>query len=312
MFSSVANSFGVPVVLVGPYKDQPEVTTDSFVPGEFEPCDWCGHWPKASKKEIRVQSRVLILTQGKSLTHAKGPKQLLQGVLHAMLGHWVLFKAGWLHRDVSIGNVLLMMKPEPRKPVEAFSNLGKLYFNECVGFIIDGDLAVKWNDKNHEGAQRRSGTPPFMSMNLIETWLQGTNAPHTPIDDLESFAWVFLWAIFDILTGRGIQLNPMEEDRHESLRSNDLSILSRKGLLLLDLGITPLEDWSPGFSAFVPLLKEWLSLAHEARGAVKRFKGSPPTDAEFYKTYYERYLGIGAKYLNNLPEDWSYAPSSSG
>ncbi|KIJ34210.1 hypothetical protein M422DRAFT_138163, partial [Sphaerobolus stellatus SS14] len=149
------------------------------------------------KVEIRVQSRVFISTQGKPLTSAKGPKQLLQGVLHAMLGHWVLFKAGWLHRDVNIGNVLLMMEPEARKSIEKFE-LGEYYFNECNGFIIDGDLAVRWNDITHEDAQRRSGTPPFMSINLINSLVRGGEIYHTPIDDLESFVWVLLWAMFNI------------------------------------------------------------------------------------------------------------------
>ncbi|KIJ39335.1 hypothetical protein M422DRAFT_32786 [Sphaerobolus stellatus SS14] len=79
IFASVANSFGVPSVFIGPYKHQAEVTTDLFVPGKLESCDWCGGWPKAAEKaEIRVQSRVLISTQGKPLTSAKG--------------HWVLSK----------------------------------------------------------------------------------------------------------------------------------------------------------------------------------------------------------------------------
>ncbi|KIJ41908.1 hypothetical protein M422DRAFT_171633 [Sphaerobolus stellatus SS14] len=311
MFSSVAGSFGVPVILIEPYKNQPEITTDSFVPGDFEPCDWCGEWPKASKKETRVQSRVLILTRGKLLTSARGPKQLLQGVIYAMLGHWILFKAGWLHRDVSIGNVLLMMEPEPRNPVEAFSNLGELYFNECVGFIIDGDLAVKWNNLDHEDALRRSGTPPFMSINLIQSWLSGEEIYHTPIDDLESFIWVLLWAIFDILPKKRIQLTPVEQRYNDSLRSNSLGLLGVKGGLLDDLDIRPLKKWSSGFRAFAPLLKEWLTLAKQARAEMIAFEDSPPTDVEFYKNYYAQYLEIGVKYLNDLPEDWPYVPSLS-
>ncbi|HEV7737517.1 MAG TPA: hypothetical protein VGO47_09130, partial [Chlamydiales bacterium] len=31
------------------------------------------------------------------------------------LGHWILFKAGWLHRDVSFGNILLMTSPMHRQ-----------------------------------------------------------------------------------------------------------------------------------------------------------------------------------------------------
>ncbi|KIJ34195.1 hypothetical protein M422DRAFT_263686 [Sphaerobolus stellatus SS14] len=191
----------------------------------------------------RVQSQVLISTQGKPLTSAKGPKQLLQGVLHAMLGHWVLFKAGWLHRDISIGNVLLMMEPEARKPIEEFE-LGEYYFNKCNGFIIDGDLA---------------GTPPFMSISLINSLVRGGEIYHTPLDDLESFVWVLLWAILDTLTKNDIRLTRVEQDWFNCLRSNSFEVLRSKGVLINDLPIS--QNWSPRFLTFVPLLNEWLDLA---------------------------------------------------
>ena len=36
------------------------------------------------------------------------------------IGHWVLFDAGWLHRDISIGNVMLMQHPESRPAVSGY------------------------------------------------------------------------------------------------------------------------------------------------------------------------------------------------
>ncbi|KIJ39367.1 hypothetical protein M422DRAFT_123670, partial [Sphaerobolus stellatus SS14] len=116
---------------------------------------------RSSKKvESRVQRRILTAT--------RGSKELVLGVTHAMLDHWVLFEIGWLHRDASIGNVLLMVDPKARRSATAF-NLGELYMNECIAFIIDGNLAGKWNDINHERAQQHSGTPSFMSLDLINS-----------------------------------------------------------------------------------------------------------------------------------------------
>lgn len=34
-----------------------------------------------------------------------------------MIGHWNLFDDDWLHRDVSLGNVMLLEEPEEREPV---------------------------------------------------------------------------------------------------------------------------------------------------------------------------------------------------
>lgn len=39
-------------------------------------------------------------------------------MLNVSIGYWNVLQAGWLHRDVSIGNVLLMKYPERRDPVK--------------------------------------------------------------------------------------------------------------------------------------------------------------------------------------------------
>jgi hypothetical protein len=84
--------------------------------------------------EQRKHTRTLYTTHGTPLITAEGPQQLLTGILHGMLGcvivliliflsfttpfqgHWNLFKAGRLHRDVNEGNVMLT-NPEERDPV---------------------------------------------------------------------------------------------------------------------------------------------------------------------------------------------------
>ena len=84
------------------------------------------------------------------------------------LGHQSLLKAGILHRDVSIGNILLTE-------------------TEDDGFLIDLDLAIKVKDHEPSGAPSRTGTKVFMSIGALLGY------QHTFMHDLESFFWVFFW-----------------------------------------------------------------------------------------------------------------------
>ena len=76
--------------------------------------------------------------------------------------------AGILHRDVSIGNILLTEK-------------------EDDGFLIDLDLAVKTSDDQASGAPSKTGTKNFMAIGALY------GEPHSFMHDLESFFWVLFW-----------------------------------------------------------------------------------------------------------------------
>ncbi|KAF8585261.1 hypothetical protein K439DRAFT_1343972, partial [Ramaria rubella] len=103
--------------------------------------------------ERRIHKRILLETEGTSLLDAPNPRCLVEGIVHAMLGHYVMFKEGWLHRDVSVGNIMLM-HAENRKPVKDFVITKEL--TKCVGFISDGDQAIRWEDDQRDLTARRS------------------------------------------------------------------------------------------------------------------------------------------------------------
>ncbi|KAF8577962.1 hypothetical protein K439DRAFT_1263193, partial [Ramaria rubella] len=147
------------------------------------------------KPERRIHKRILLETEGTSLLDAPNPRCLVEGIVHAMLGHYVMFKEGWLHRDVSVGNIMLM-HAENRNPVKDFPITKEL--TKCIGFISDGDQAIRWEDNQRDLTARRSGTLPFMSCDLIYAWSTDTQGLHTAIDDLESFVWVLLWTVLSI------------------------------------------------------------------------------------------------------------------
>ena len=84
------------------------------------------------------------------------------------IGHESLYKAGILHRDISIGNIMLEE-------------------DESDGFLIDLDLAVEVNRQKLSGAPEKTGTKVFMAIGVLG------GDPHSFMHDLESFFWVLFW-----------------------------------------------------------------------------------------------------------------------
>ncbi|KAG8701483.1 hypothetical protein FRC08_004063 [Ceratobasidium sp. 394] len=58
----------------------------------------------------RIYCRLLMSTVGTPLCMAESPRQLLEAVLDAILGYWRLVNKGLLHRDISDGNVLMLLE----------------------------------------------------------------------------------------------------------------------------------------------------------------------------------------------------------
>jgi len=151
------------------------------------------HWNifakgKPTNVEIRTLRFSVFSVEGKSLVEAKNPRQLSRSWAHSLLGTFVdisdlaqlicpsvgwlsIYLSGHLHRDVSIGNVLMTDKPVKGKEFgipekfrdhvksldpEAVDAIEKLcrrveklvkelgISDECTGFVTDGDLAISW------------------------------------------------------------------------------------------------------------------------------------------------------------------------
>ena len=108
-----------------------------------------------------------------------------------VLGCWHLYsKCGYVHRDVSINNVVL---------VEDASI-------ESNGMLIDFDMAVKYSEQR-SGAVERTGTFYFMAVGI----LTGTALVHTPLDDLESFLYILLYLGTCYANGKVRVINHQEQ-----------------------------------------------------------------------------------------------------
>jgi len=98
-----------------------------------------------------------------------------------LLGHELLVGARILHRDISIGNIMLEMA-------------------EDDGFLIDLDLAIRLDRQT----ACKTGTKVFMAIGTLYG-----DEDHSFMHDLESFFWVLFWICVH-WNGPGLQKSKTE------------------------------------------------------------------------------------------------------
>ncbi|KAJ3550719.1 hypothetical protein NM688_g5011 [Phlebia brevispora] len=143
---------------------------------------------------ISVSSLRAIILQDEPIWEYESEEMLIRGIRAAVQGgHRFLYESGILHRDVSAGNVLLAQYPQ----------------TGAEGFITDLDYA--WTDGTsaiqavpHNGSI--TGTYQFLSTRILHlmSFPEADDGPSnlskifrgTELrDDLESFVWVFCYAV---------------------------------------------------------------------------------------------------------------------
>ncbi|OAV88624.1 hypothetical protein PTTG_11737 [Puccinia triticina 1-1 BBBD Race 1] len=121
----------------------------------------------------RVHRRLVLKDVGQPIWTVDSPIHLLEALEGCIKGHQALLKAGYLHRDISINN--LMIDNQTTDPDRKY-------------FLIDLDGAVAYPIVNEEDRDPRYGTKVFVSFNLLLK-----DKPRDFVDDLESFFWVLMW-----------------------------------------------------------------------------------------------------------------------
>ncbi|KAI5115959.1 hypothetical protein M0805_002678 [Coniferiporia weirii] len=113
-----------------------------------------------------IHYRLVLGVVGRELTSFKSTREMLTAIMDAIEAHGKAYEAGILHRDISIGNIMIT--------------------HDGRGMLIDWDLA-KPIDKDGVIHYGRTGTWQFISAALLRN-------PHTKqhvySDDLESFLHV--------------------------------------------------------------------------------------------------------------------------
>ncbi|KAH9855754.1 hypothetical protein C2E23DRAFT_548789 [Lenzites betulinus] len=132
----------------------------------------------------RSHMRMVIDNVGRPLTQFTCTRELIEAVRDAVLGH----KRAWedarvLHRDISVGNILIADEPtnEPNS----------------TGFLHDFESSsIECGSENggsdDVGQAGRTGTYYFMAVELVSAEPGTIHGCH---HDLESFYWVIIWVI---------------------------------------------------------------------------------------------------------------------
>ncbi|KAF7857261.1 hypothetical protein EAF04_009502 [Stromatinia cepivora] len=120
----------------------------------------------------RMHRRVILCDYGEPIYKASSQVALLNALKGCIEGHESLHEAGFLHRDISINN--LMINENNKNP-------------SWPSFLIDLDLAIKETRIETSGAKGRTGTRAFMAIGVL------LGEQHSFMHDLESIFWVLFW-----------------------------------------------------------------------------------------------------------------------
>ncbi|KAH9010942.1 hypothetical protein EDB83DRAFT_379514 [Lactarius deliciosus] len=203
LLSGSLDQFGI-VDIVGSYICTPEDATEEPFGSTAHHVRNSTFWPLSDQcVERSPDNRYLHCTamalEGFPLLYTSdveagipSPAELLESILHAMIGHYNLYLGGVLHRDVSNGNILRLREPIERPHSRSTSLLrpelgDDVNLSSCRGFLADLDHAIEWRKIPPTASRDRSGTLPFISMRLVNAWAANEAALHTAADDLESF-----------------------------------------------------------------------------------------------------------------------------
>jgi hypothetical protein len=120
----------------------------------------------------RVHRRIILRDYGTPIYKASSRTSLLAAFDGCIKGHESLRKAGILHRDISINNLLI--NEDVNNP-------------SWPSLLIDLDLAIKEQREGASGAKGKTGTRAFMAIGAL------LGEQHSFMHDLESFFWVLFW-----------------------------------------------------------------------------------------------------------------------
>ncbi|VDC00087.1 unnamed protein product [Peniophora sp. CBMAI 1063] len=271
-------------------------------------------------QEERCHRRLFSNVEGKPLTEVEDVFEIVYTCVDAFIGILNAYRLGWIHRDISIGNVLHRLNPEMRAVAEQVAELnaaasGRLpgcdfsflqdHLRKCNCVIIDGDLAVKCTDREELMAYK-SGTLSFMSERLLRAWHHDWPSLHCALDDMESVVWLLLWTL---ACRKQDNKTDFEKGVLEKLNSPNLEALASAKFGLM--ARTDDYDFAAGNDEAHDLVIRWMAVADSARVEAdgvfpKPKKGALPSPAHEVDTdlldrltykYFNEYLLAGVGFL---------------
>ncbi|KAK7457224.1 hypothetical protein VKT23_010526 [Stygiomarasmius scandens] len=154
-----------------------------------------------------------------NITKFKDTKELIAFLRDALTSHYdASTKCSLLHRDVSIGNILVYHDKDTGK--------------RC-GLLSDWEMSKDLNDLAIARQTERTGTWQFISAALLRQGKSSTSTPlfHTIRDDLESFFHVLTWTALQYTQHdlAGDQLNNLLHDVYDVVKYEQQKTLGGGG-----------------------------------------------------------------------------------
>ncbi|KAJ7690295.1 hypothetical protein B0H16DRAFT_1857212 [Mycena metata] len=326
MYMAGAGAFGTAVVLYSYEATHPTgepVSNCLLVPTRQEMTDNPNHpWTIGKSENETPEIRDLCITVFLSIGHlfyeAKSSYDICIGIAHALLGWLSYYQSGWMHRDISIGNVLLTLA-QIGKDINAL--IEKLEIgSKCTAFVTDGDLAIQWTtyfDDQYNHAIK-FGTPEFMSLKLQRAMNKNTAYIQSPADDVQSFFWVMLWAVL---------FNNMDQKRSQDeldwrAEMEGADVRAKSGFVT----VLNSEEFDPEFSSveysavgaqLFPLLQVWwgkqMKLEADWGNVLREAKRiSPESQARFNLHHYHLFALRGVKEFLEIVDKYAAALKSYG
>ncbi|KAF9225596.1 hypothetical protein BS17DRAFT_765428 [Gyrodon lividus] len=150
-------------------------------------CDWgrnTAFEPHLNDVGDRIEYHTIDIGGKKLTLHSSSDERVSQLGLKSR--HYTLWKAGIHHRDVSCENLMYYMTDEG-----------------VMGVLNDFDLASVRGDGR--SGNERTGTIPFMAIELLREDGQSGRVDHIYRHDMESFIWVFIWICFQYNDGKMVE-----------------------------------------------------------------------------------------------------------
>ncbi|RDX46242.1 hypothetical protein OH76DRAFT_1356337, partial [Lentinus brumalis] len=172
------------------------ITSETSLPyPQHQTCSWSTLGIRYTPLEMS-HVRFAIEEVGRSLEDFKDSRELVMAVRDAILGHRLAWEeAGILHRDISIGNILIVDERTPGGPTGFLHDFDAGFITRYApGDPIPSLVALEAVGlAQKQSLQERKGTFFFTSLALLGKG--GVGVVHQVYHDLESVYWTLLYVV---------------------------------------------------------------------------------------------------------------------
>ncbi|OCH84837.1 hypothetical protein OBBRIDRAFT_689425, partial [Obba rivulosa] len=129
---------------------------------------------------------------GKTIYSFNSTKELVQAIHDAIKGHQLALQARILHRDVSMGNVLIVDESQKKKYGGLLTDFDYSFMFPATAGAAQGKNRTSPSSLYCRFLKTVQGTPYFIAIEILR---KARGVQHGAHHDLESFYWVLVWSI---------------------------------------------------------------------------------------------------------------------